>query len=56
MIISAKKDHVNYYGHVPKVADLIGVNSQTIRRWIKYDRKEVLTKTGYTVCLQNIKL
>jgi hypothetical protein len=54
-IIAAKKDETIYFGNIPKVANLIGINPVTIRRWIKDEDRKVY-KNGYEIYLNTEKL
>lgn len=54
-IISAKKENKIYYGNMKQVADLIGVNPETVRRWNRSD-KEIVYKNGYEINLNTEKL
>ena len=54
-IIAAKRDNKIYYGSIPKIAKLIEVHPETIKRWIKA-KEEMKFKNGYEIYFKTEKL
>ena len=54
-IIAARNNDKIWYGSLPKVARLTGVNPVTIHRWIK-SKKEVKIKGDFEIFLNLEKL
>ena len=52
---AAKQNNFIQFGSRSKIAKLIGVHSETIKRWNK-DKKEVVFKNGYEIYLNTEKL
>lgn len=46
--LGVKKDHKQWSGSIPKVAKLIGVHPETIRRWFREKQYHVF-KNGYEI-------
>ena len=56
-IITAIKDNVSYYGTIPAIADKIGYNPESIRRWYR-SKISYAVKNGFEIYLksENVKL
>jgi hypothetical protein len=56
MQVGAVKDGIHYRGSLPAIAELIGYNPETLRRWNR-DKKNHLIKNGFEVFfdIRNVK-
>lgn len=55
IIVAAKKNNQVYFGTIPKISNLIGVNQITIHRWIK-SGLTIVFKNDYEIYLKTERI